>query len=173
MNSIKTARRLDGLLRALEINSRAIHAQLQQKQRLKALESFRSTPIGVLVATDVAARGLDLPRIQYVIHYDIARSPQVYVHRSGRTARAGTQGISVSLISPEDRKFHEEICRFLNVSALSLLRVDLSSTPILMERVKLAKKVKIIPTILLIRTLILIFNLNNNKQTNKIILFFY
>lgn len=144
MNSIKTARRLDGLLRALEINSRTIHAQLQQKQRLKALESFRSTPIGVLVATDVAARGLDLPRIQYVLHYDVARSPQVYIHRSGRTARAGTQGISLSIVSAEDRSHHEAICQFLNVPALSLLRVDLSSTPILLERVKLAKKVKFI-----------------------------
>ena len=59
------------------MNSRAIHAQLQQKQRIKALESFQQAPIGVLVATDVAARGLDIPMIQYVLHYDIARSPQV------------------------------------------------------------------------------------------------
>ncbi len=77
VNSIKTARRVDGLLRALGINCRTIHAQLQQRQRLRALESFRSSPIGVLVATDVAARGLDIPKINSVIHYDVARSPQV------------------------------------------------------------------------------------------------
>ena len=77
VNSIKTARRLDGLLRALEVNCRTIHSQLQQKQRIKALESFTSSPICCLVATDVAARGLDLPKIQYVLHYDVARSPQV------------------------------------------------------------------------------------------------
>jgi ATP-dependent RNA helicase DDX24/MAK5 len=77
VNSIKTARRVDGLLRALGINCRAIHAQLQQKQRLNALETFKESPIGVLVATDVAARGLDIPMIQSVIHYDVARSPQV------------------------------------------------------------------------------------------------
>jgi len=77
VNSIKTARRVDGLLRALGLNCRTIHAQLQQRQRLRALEGFQSSPIGVLVATDVAARGLDISKIQYVIHYDIARSPQV------------------------------------------------------------------------------------------------
>lgn len=66
VNSIKTARRVDGLLRALGLNCRTIHAELQQKQRLKALESFRASPIGVLVATDVAARGLDIPRITSV-----------------------------------------------------------------------------------------------------------
>ena len=87
MNSIKTARRLDGLLRALELNCRTIHAQLQQRQRLRALEAYQAADDGILVATDVAARGLDISKIEYVIHYDIARSPQVYVHRSGRTAR--------------------------------------------------------------------------------------
>jgi ATP-dependent RNA helicase DDX24/MAK5 len=71
VNSIKSARRLDGLLRALGINCRTIHAQLQQKQRLKALESFQASPISVLVATDVAARGLDIPKINFVLHYDI------------------------------------------------------------------------------------------------------
>lgn len=77
VNSIKTARRVDGLLRALGLNCRSIHAQLQQKQRLNALDSFKSAPVGILVATDVAARGLDIPKIQAVLHYDIARSPQV------------------------------------------------------------------------------------------------
>ena len=77
VNSIKTARRLDGLLRALELNCRTIHAQLQQRQRLRALESYQASSTAILVATDVAARGLDINKIQYVIHYDVARSPQV------------------------------------------------------------------------------------------------
>ncbi len=77
MNSIKTARRLDGLLRVLELNCRTIHAQLQQRQRLRALESYSTSSNCILVATDVAARGLDISKIDYVIHYDIARSPQV------------------------------------------------------------------------------------------------
>ncbi len=77
VNSIKTARRLDGLLRALGLNCRTVHSQLQQRQRLRALDSFRSSPIGVLVATDIAARGLDIPKVEFVVHYDIARSTQV------------------------------------------------------------------------------------------------
>jgi ATP-dependent RNA helicase DDX24/MAK5 len=144
VNSIKGARRLDGLLRALDLNSRAIHAELQQKQRIKALESFRSSPIGVLVATDVAARGLDIPKINTVIHYDIARTPQLYIHRSGRTARASAIGTALSIVTPEDLAAHEAICAYLSIkrfdtwSSSSAGRVDES---ILLERVKLAKKV--------------------------------
>lgn len=142
VNSIKTARRVDGLLRALDINCRCLHAQLQQKQRIKALESFVSTPVGVLVATDVAARGLDLPKVQFVLHYDIARSPQVYIHRSGRTARAGARGTSLSIVAPEDTDHHRDICEALRTGSLSVLRgLDVSSAPVVSQRVKLAKKI--------------------------------
>jgi ATP-dependent RNA helicase DDX24/MAK5 len=85
VNSIKTARRLDGLLRALGLDCRALHAQLQQRQRLRALEAYQLAPRGVLVATDVAARGLDISEIASVVHFDVARSPQIYIHRSGRS----------------------------------------------------------------------------------------
>ena len=142
VNSIKTARRLDGLLRALGLNCRCIHAQLQQKQRIKALESFVASPVGILVATDVAARGLDLPKIQHVIHYDISRSPQVYIHRSGRTARAGQKGVSLSIVAPEDTDYHKDICDMMQVRSLPLLKgINLSSVPVVKERVKLAKKI--------------------------------
>ena len=141
VNSIKTARRVDGLLRALGVNCRAIHAQLQQRQRLRALESFSASPIGVLVATDVAARGLDIAKITTVLHYDVARSPQVYVHRAGRTARANEKGTSLSLVAPEDAVHHGHICDLLGVSALGPLAVDGEEVDILRERVALAKKV--------------------------------
>jgi ATP-dependent RNA helicase DDX24/MAK5 len=111
------------LLRALEFNCRTIHAQLQQRQRLKALEAFQSAPIGVLVATDVAARGLDISKIQSVVHYDIARSPQVYIHRSGRTARANTTGTTVSLVNPEDSAHHAAICSALAAAGTSMSKV--------------------------------------------------
>lgn len=65
------------MLRALELNCRTIHAQLQQRQRLRALESYATSVDGILVATDVAARGLDISKIKHVIHYDVSRSPQV------------------------------------------------------------------------------------------------
>lgn len=113
VNSIKTSRRLDGLLRALNLNCRVIHAQLQQKQRIKALESFQQSPSGVLVATDVAARGLDIPNVDTVLHYDVARSSQVYIHRSGRTARANRAGTSISLVAPEDHLHHVAIVDIL------------------------------------------------------------
>jgi ATP-dependent RNA helicase DDX24/MAK5 len=141
VNSIKTARRVDGLLRALGLNSRTIHAQLQQKQRLKALETFSSCTQGVLVATDVAARGLDVPRIASVLHYDVARSPQVHLHRAGRTARAGETGLSVSLVAPEDGAHHEAVCGFLGTASMPPLRLDSSVLPALAQRVALAKKV--------------------------------
>ncbi len=141
MNSIKTARRVDGLLRALGLNCRTIHSQLQQKQRLKALESFGASPIGILVATDVAARGLDIPMVQYVIHYDVARSPQVYIHRSGRTARAGLSGTTLSVVAPEDMHHHNTICAHQNLKNFTLFRPDSSVLGKLAERVKLAKKV--------------------------------
>jgi ATP-dependent RNA helicase DDX24/MAK5 len=142
VNSIKTARRVDGLLRALGLNCRCLHAQLQQKQRIKALESFVSSPLGVLVATDVAARGLDLPAVQLVLHYDVARSPQVYIHRSGRTARAGAKGVALSVVAPEDTDHHRDVCGVLKVKTLSLLRgMDLGSVPLVRERVRLAKKI--------------------------------
>eukprot|EP01035_Chromulina_nebulosa_P018144 gene18144-23798_t len=141
VNSIKSARRLDGLLRALELNSRTIHAQLQQKQRMKAIEAFRLAPIGVLVATDVAARGLDIPHVDTVIHYDIARSPQLYTHRSGRTARAGATGTTISFVNPEDLQAHMLICQALKVKALPIWKCNPELSKILYERVRLAKKI--------------------------------
>jgi len=145
VNSIKTARRVDGLLRALGVNCRTIHAQLQQRQRLRSLEAFRSSPVGVLVATDVAARGLDIPKIQSVIHYDIARSPQLYIHRSGRTARANASGTSISLVAPEDNLHHGHICTALGIQGenpkMTLLPIDSATVPLLTERIKLAKKI--------------------------------
>ena len=142
VNSIKTARRVDGLLRALGFNCRTIHAQLQQRQRLRALEAFQASPVGVLVATDVAARGLDVSRISSVIHYDIARSPQVYIHRSGRTARANQSGISVSLVAPEDYAHHNNICQTIGtLPNMTPYITDSESVGVLRSRVKLAKQI--------------------------------
>ena len=88
-----------------------------------------------------AARGLDIPKITSVLHYDIARSPQLYVHRSGRTARANTSGTTVSLVSPDDVNYHGNICQLLGKKSLDALKVELGTLPLLRERVSLAKKV--------------------------------
>eukprot|EP01041_Mallomonas_annulata_P009559 gene9559-19860_t len=141
VNSIKAARRLDGLLRALGMPCRALHAQQQQKQRLKALEAFRDAPRSILVATDVAARGLDIPAVQTVLHYDVSRTAQLYQHRSGRTARAGKGGVTISLVSPEDSPYHTAICTAQNLRHVSPFKVNLAEIPPLREKVLLAKKI--------------------------------
>ena len=81
----------------------AIHGNKSQNQREKALESFRSGEINILVATDIAARGIDIPGVSHVINYDLPNVPESYVHRIGRTARAGADGIAISLVETDDR----------------------------------------------------------------------
>ena len=84
------------------ISSAAIHGNKSQNARQKALESFRNNEIQVLVATDVAARGIDIDGVTHVINYDLPIEPEAYVHRIGRTGRAGAEGIAVSFCSSEE-----------------------------------------------------------------------
>ena len=80
----------------------AIHSDKTQTQRLEALEAFREGTINFLVATDIAARGLDVQGISHVVNFDLPRNAEDYVHRIGRTARAGQTGVAISLVGPED-----------------------------------------------------------------------
>jgi ATP-dependent RNA helicase DDX24/MAK5 len=73
-----------------------------QKQRLKNLERFTANPSCILIATDVAARGLDIPNVKHVIHYQVPKTTENYVHRSGRTARANNEGIAVLMMEPKE-----------------------------------------------------------------------
>lgn len=81
-----------------------LHSHMIQKQRLRSIERFTSpnSKNAIMVATDVAARGLDIPLVQHVVHYNLPRTADMYVHRAGRTARAGEQGVSVILCAPEE-----------------------------------------------------------------------
>ncbi len=107
LNSIKLVRYLAAVLNRLELPCGAIHSQMRQKARLKSFDRFCSQDFGVLVATDVAARGLDVPNIDHVVHYDIPSSLELFVHRSGRTARATRSGIALCIVSPQDdEKYH-------------------------------------------------------------------
>lgn len=81
-----------------------IHGDLDQSQRTKTLESFKSDALRFLVASDVAARGLDIPAVSHVFNYDVPHHADDYVHRIGRTGRAGLEGEAVTLVSPEDSK---------------------------------------------------------------------
>ena len=87
----------------------AIHGDKSQKERMEALEAFKQGKIAVLIATDVAARGLDIDQLPMVINYEIPSAPEDYVHRIGRTGRAGASGTAISLVSPEEEKYLKEI----------------------------------------------------------------
>lgn len=94
------------------IRSTAIHSNRTQPQRQKALEGFREGKFRVLVATDIAARGIDVDGISHVINYDIPRDPEDYVHRIGRTGRAGLTGDAITFVTGEDRDMLRRIERF-------------------------------------------------------------
>ncbi|XP_029142357.1 ATP-dependent RNA helicase DDX24, partial [Protobothrops mucrosquamatus] len=101
-NSIDCIKRLTALLTIMDCNPLPLHANMHQKQRLKNLERFAERNSCPLLTTDVAARGLDIPYVQHVIHYQVPRTSELYVHRSGRTARAANEGLSLLLIGPQD-----------------------------------------------------------------------
>ncbi|KAK0452488.1 ATP-dependent RNA helicase [Armillaria borealis] len=102
--SLTGIRRLLPLTEFLNIKAFPLHSQLEQRQRLKNLDRFKSTPNSCLLATDIAARGLDIPSVDHVIHYQIPRSADVYIHRNGRTARAMMSGFSMLLCGPDERR---------------------------------------------------------------------
>lgn len=101
-------------LRAINHAADAIHGDLRQKQRDKAIDSFRRKQTRIMIATDIAARGLDIPHIEHVINYDLPQCPEDYIHRIGRTARNGAEGEAVNLITGQDRKKWQAIQRLLN-----------------------------------------------------------
>jgi ATP-dependent RNA helicase DDX24/MAK5 len=121
LNSIDGIRRLQPILSNLRVASFPLHSHLQQRQRLKNLDHFRSANISngrsaVLLATDVAARGLDIPAVDHVIHYQIPRSADTYVHRSGRTGRAGKPGVSLAMAEPAEKKLINQVMNALKRS---------------------------------------------------------
>jgi len=91
----------------------AIHGNKAQNARVRALDGFRSGKVRILVATDIAARGIDVPGISHVINFELPSEPESYVHRIGRTARAGAQGIALSLCDQSERPFLEAIERLM------------------------------------------------------------
>ncbi|MEP0324463.1 DEAD/DEAH box helicase [Bauldia litoralis] len=102
------------------IGADAIHGNKSQGQRERALAKFRSGSVTTLIATDIAARGIDVAGITHVINYDLPEVPETYVHRIGRTARAGNTGIAISLCSPDETPLLKSIER--------LIKVDIAST---------------------------------------------
>jgi ATP-dependent RNA helicase DeaD len=101
--------RVAEVLKRKNMSAAAIHGDLPQSKRERTLQAFRSRELQCLIATNVAARGLDIPTVSHVLNYDIPEAPEEYVHRIGRTARNGAKGIARTFITPEDGQFLVEI----------------------------------------------------------------
>ncbi len=103
------------------VPSAAIHGNKSQGQRERALAGFRAGTTRVLVATDIAARGIDVNDVTHVINFDLPNIPESYVHRIGRTARAGASGVAISLCGPDERPFLRDIEKLLHTKVPVLL----------------------------------------------------
>jgi len=144
-NSIDCVRRLTNLLGLLSVTPLPLHAQLHQKQRLKNLDRFTASSSGLLIATDVAARGLDIPNVQHVVHYQVPRTSEGYVHRSGRTARAAKAGLSLLLVEPGEVRSYQKLLQTLARSStkdttIPTFPVEEARLGVVRERVNAARK---------------------------------
>ena len=122
----RTKHGADKIVRMLEaagVAASAIHGNKSQGQRERAIAQFKSGEVKVLIATDIAARGIDIPGVSHVINYDLPEVPEQYVHRIGRTARAGAEGKAIAYCSPDERGLLRDIER------LTRLKIDLAPLP--------------------------------------------
>ena len=144
-NSISSVKRLAPLLQNLSLQALPLHSSMPQKSRLRSLERFTSSsqPQNILLATDVAARGLDIKSIDLIIHYHVPHSADMYVHRSGRTARADQNGRSVLLCSPDEVVPTSRLIAKVHASAASpqISNVDREVIKRIRRRVDLAQKI--------------------------------
>ena len=114
---VKTKRSADRMVKRLKEEGHsadAIHGDLRQSKRDRVINSFRKGLKRILIATDVAARGLDIPLIQHVINYDLPQVPEDYIHRIGRTARAGSEGSALTFLTSDDRVMWSSINRLID-----------------------------------------------------------
>jgi len=100
-------------LKKKNINSASIHGDKAQNQRQKALQQFKEGKVKVLVATDIAARGIDIDKLKYVINFDVPNVPETYVHRIGRSGRAGEEGNAISICEPEENAHIRDIQKLI------------------------------------------------------------
>jgi len=114
---VKTKHGADKIVKRLKFDGHsadAIHGNLRQSKRDRVINGFRNGKSRILIATDVAARGLDIPLIQHVINYDLPQVPEDYIHRIGRTGRAGKEGSALTFITPNDRSMWNSINKLIN-----------------------------------------------------------
>jgi len=113
---VRTKVRAERVAKALEragIRSLTIHGDKDQHERLEVMQQFREGAVKILIATDVSARGIDIPDVDQVVNYDLPEAAENYVHRVGRTGRGERKGVAVSFCSPEEKPVLDEIERFL------------------------------------------------------------
>jgi ATP-dependent RNA helicase RhlE len=103
------AERVEAAMDRVGVKVESLHGGMDQKKRFELLDRFRSGENNVLVTTDVAARGIDIPDVDYVVNYDLPENPENYVHRCGRTGRGNRQGQAISFCSTEEKKLLKEI----------------------------------------------------------------
>ncbi|MFA5657316.1 MAG: C-terminal helicase domain-containing protein, partial [Dysgonamonadaceae bacterium] len=108
------ADRITRNLKKEKIKAAAIHGDKAQNARQKVLQQFKDGEIRVLVATDIAARGIDIDKLGYVINYDVPNIAETYVHRIGRCGRAGDEGVSISICEPEENAYIKEIEKLID-----------------------------------------------------------
>lgn len=137
--TVHETQRLSFLLRALGFGAIPLHGQLSQSARLGALGKFRSRSRDILVATDVAARGLDIPNVDVVMNFDIPTDSKTYIHRVGRTARAGKSGVAISYLTQYDLEVWQRIELALG-KKLDSYPVEKDEVMVLAERVSEAQR---------------------------------
>ncbi|CAE7867876.1 Ddx47 [Symbiodinium sp. KB8] len=133
------AQRLATMLRSLGFEAVSLHGQMSQSKRLGALNKFKSGQRKILIATDVASRGLDIPSVDLVINFDLPTNGKDYVHRVGRTARAGRAGRAISIVTQYDVEMYQRLERLLG-KTLEEYPTDRESVLLLLERVMEAQR---------------------------------
>lgn len=143
LSSIDGIRRLSPLMELLNLKAFPLHSQMEQRQRLKNLDRFKATANGVLLATDIAARGLDIPAVDHVVHYQIPRSADTFVHRNGRTARAMQKGFSLLMCAPDERRVVRALLASLGRKDTDIpeISVELTLLDKLKNRILLARQI--------------------------------
>jgi ATP-dependent RNA helicase RhlE len=120
---VRTKHGADNVVKALKkhgVNAEAIHGDKSQTARQRVLDHFKSKEISVLVATDIAARGIDIESLPYVINFDLPNIPETYVHRIGRTGRAGNGGISISFCGKDEEPYWKDILKLIKVGVKTM-----------------------------------------------------
>jgi ATP-dependent RNA helicase DDX47/RRP3 len=140
--TVNETQRLAVLLRTLGFQALPLHGQLSQSNRLGALNKFKSRARDILVATDVASRGLDIPSVDLVINFDLPQDSETYVHRVGRTARAGKSGKAVSFVTQYDTEIFQRIEHALG-KQIEEEKVSRDEVLVLSERVGEAQRVAV------------------------------